>query len=152
MPIAVRTPRPLSRKPRPERNETMLPMCACSSPAAGGPYFLATRATRGKLNAPIRWTNREQYWQSGSANGVCEGVMELGFRSPTAKRVGGVLILLGGITTGVLPFLATGSAFLDNPYPMSFALFALLTVCSSALGTMPGVMVGKIIDIFNRRN
>jgi hypothetical protein len=78
--------------------------------------------------------------------------MELGFRSPAAKWVGGVLMLLGGIATGVLPFLLLCLALLENPTSRHVILLVLLTVCSAALGTMPGVVVGKVIDYFSRRS
>jgi hypothetical protein len=64
--------------------------------------------------------------------------MKLGLYSPAAKWVGGVLILLGGVATGIPPFVVLGLTFLDNPKPMSFTLFVLLTVCSARSGNNAG--------------
>jgi hypothetical protein len=77
--------------------------------------------------------------------------MRLGLKSPLAKRVGGVLALLGAGAAVVLSFPFSGWFLAGRPGALDYGLFGVLTLLAAALGTLPGLLVGMVIDRLSRR-
>jgi hypothetical protein len=78
--------------------------------------------------------------------------MKSGLKSPLAKWVGGVLALLGAGAAVLLSFPFSGWFLAGQPGVLDYGLFGVTTLFAAALGTLPGVLVGMVIDRLTRRD